>query len=112
MMCNASVFNSMLTLASLFLLWEIVPPLFKWAFLDGVWFTGGQACKQAAGACWSIISANLRFILFGFYPQELQWRPLLAMMILFGLLFYSRDRRHWKKSLGYAWIIGLSPWAF
>jgi general L-amino acid transport system permease protein len=29
------------------------------------------------------------------------------MLILFGLLFYSRDRRHWKKSLGYGWIIGL-----
>jgi general L-amino acid transport system permease protein len=29
------------------------------------------------------------------------------MMILFGLLFYSRDRNHWKKPLGYAWIIGL-----
>ena len=55
----SGVFNSILTLASLFLLWEIVPPLFKWAFLDGVWFTGSQACKQATGACWSIISANL-----------------------------------------------------
>ena len=108
----SSVFNSILTLASLFLLWGIVPPLFKWALLDGVWFAGSQACKQAAGACWSIISANLRFILFGFYPQELQWRPLLAMMILFGLLFYSRDRRHWKKSLGYAWIIGLFTMGF
>jgi general L-amino acid transport system permease protein len=108
----SSVFNSILTLASLFLLWEIVPPLFRWAFLDGVWFTGSQPCKQGAGACWSIISANLRFILFGFYPQELQWRPLLAMMILFGLLLYSRDRRHWKKSLGYAWIIGLFTMGF
>jgi general L-amino acid transport system permease protein len=29
------------------------------------------------------------------------------MMILFGLLFYSRDRKHWSKYLGYAWIIGL-----
>ena len=34
------------------------------------------------------------------------------MMILFGLLFYSRDRRHWKKSLGYAWIIGLFTMGF
>jgi general L-amino acid transport system permease protein len=29
------------------------------------------------------------------------------MMILFGLLFYSRNRNHWKKPLAYAWIIGL-----
>ena len=108
----SSVLNSILTLASLYLLWKIIPPLFNWAFVEGVWFTGSQACKEAAGACWSIISANLRFILFGFYPQELQWRPLLAMLILFGLLFYSRDRSHWKKPLGYAWVIGLGAMGF
>jgi len=108
----SSVLNSILTLVSLYLLWKIIPPLFNWGFVEGVWFTGSQACKEAAGACWSIISANLRFILFGFYPQELQWRPLLAMLILFGLLFYSRDRSHWKKPLGYAWVIGLGAMGF
>jgi general L-amino acid transport system permease protein len=101
------VFNSILTLVTLFFLWKVVPPLFRWAFIDSAWHTTGQACRQAAGACWSVISMNYRFILFGFYPYEQQWRPLLAMMILFGLLFYSRDRSHWKKPLGYAWIIGL-----
>ena len=101
------VLNSILTIVTFFLLWKIVPPLFRWAFIDSAWHTTGQACRQAAGACWSIISMNYRFILFGFYPYEQQWRPLLAMMILFGLLFYSRDRTHWKKTLAYAWIIGL-----
>ncbi len=101
------VFNSILTVVTLFFLWKVVPPLFRWAFIDSAWHTTGQACRQAAGACWSIISMNYRFILFGFYPFEQQWRPFLAMMILFGLLFYSRDRTHWKKPLAYAWIIGL-----
>jgi general L-amino acid transport system permease protein len=101
------VFNSILTVVTLFFLWKVVPPLFRWAFIDSVWHTTGQACRQAAGACWSIISMNYRFMLFGFYPYEQQWRPFLAMMILFGLLFYSRDRTHWKKPLAYAWIIGL-----
>jgi general L-amino acid transport system permease protein len=101
------VFNSILTLVTLFFLGKVVPPLFRWAFIDSAWHTTGQACKQAAGACWSVVSMNYRFILFGFYPYEQQWRPLLAMMILFGLLFYSRDRTHWKKTLAYAWIIGL-----
>jgi general L-amino acid transport system permease protein len=101
------VFNSILTIVTLFFLGKVVPPLFRWAFIDSAWHTTGQACRQAAGACWSIISMNYRFILFGFYPYEQQWRPFLAMMILFGLLFYSRDRTHWKKSLAYAWIIGL-----
>jgi general L-amino acid transport system permease protein len=101
------VFNSILTAVALVFLWKVVPPLFRWAFIDSTWHTTGQACRQAAGACWSIISMNYRFILFGFYPYEQQWRPFLAMMILLGLLFYSRDRTHWKKPLAYAWIIGL-----
>ncbi len=101
------VFNSILTVVTLFFLWKVVPPLFRWAFIDSAWHTTGQACRQAAGACWSVISMNYRFILFGFFPYEQQWRPFLAMMILFGLLFYSRDRTHWKKPLSYAWIIGL-----
>ncbi|MDH4266983.1 MAG: ABC transporter permease subunit, partial [Deltaproteobacteria bacterium] len=101
------VFNSILTIMTLFFLWKVVPPLFQWAFIDSAWTTTGQACRKAAGACWSIIYTNFRFIIFGFYPYEQQWRPLLAMMILFGLLFYSRNRTHWKKPLAYAWIIGL-----
>ncbi len=100
-------FNSVLTMVTLFFLWKIVPPLFHWAFIDSVWHTTGQACRETSGACWSIIATNLRFIIFGFFPPELHWRPFVAMMILFGLLFYSRDRKHWSKYLGYAWIIGL-----
>jgi len=100
-------FNSILTLVTVFFLWKIVPPLFRWAFLDSLWSTTGHACREATGACWSIITTNLRFIIFGFFPYDQQWRPLLAMFILFGLLFYSRDRNHWSKYLGYGWILGL-----
>lgn len=100
-------FNALLTLMTLLLLWKIVPPFFRWAFVGSVWRTTGAACREASGACWSIIATNFRFIVFGFYPYESHWRPLLAMMILFCLLFYSRNRNHWKKWLGYAWIFGL-----
>lgn len=102
-----SVFNSLLTVGTLYLLWKIVLPLVRWAFIDSAWTTTGAACRAAGGACWSVISKNLRFILFGFFPYELQWRPLLAMIILFTLLLFSRNRRYWKKSLAYSWIAGL-----
>jgi general L-amino acid transport system permease protein len=100
-------FNSFLTLVTLFLLWKTVLPFIRWAFVDSVWSTSGKACHEAAGACWSVVTQNYRFILFGFFPYEQQWRPLLAMLILFALLFYSRDRSKWKKPLLYAWLIGL-----
>jgi general L-amino acid transport system permease protein len=102
-----SWFNSILTLVTLYALGKIVPPFIRWAFVDSLWFSTGEACKGAEGACWSIIPANIRFILFGFFPYDMQWRPLLAIVLLIGLLFYSRNRKHWKKSLLYAWVAGL-----
>jgi general L-amino acid transport system permease protein len=99
--------NSLLTLVFLYFLYLTVPPLVKWAFINSNWFTSSDVCKASDGACWSVITANIRFILFGFYPHELQWRPLLAVVILIGLLVYSRNRAHWKKSLAYGWLIGL-----
>ncbi|HOP47377.1 MAG TPA: amino acid ABC transporter permease [Desulfobacteraceae bacterium] len=101
------IFNSILTIITIFILWKFLPPFIRWAFVDSAWNTTGAACREASGACWSVIFSNFRFIIFGFFPYESQWRPFVAMLILFGLLFYSRNRNHWSKYLGYSWIIGL-----
>jgi general L-amino acid transport system permease protein len=100
-------FNSILTLLVLYLLWLSVPPLINWALIDSYWFSTSDQCKAGNGACWSVITANIRFILFGFYPHDLQWRPLLAIVILITLLIYSQNRNHWSKYLFYAWLLGL-----
>lgn len=102
-----SALNSILTILTLFCLWKILPPFFKWALWDSQWFGNSDQCREAAGACWSVIASNLRFIIFGFYPYDQQWRPLAAMILLVGLLFYSRNRNHWKKSLLYSWLSAL-----
>ncbi|MDJ0783586.1 MAG: amino acid ABC transporter permease [Desulfosarcinaceae bacterium] len=100
------VFNSILTVLTLILLFQTLPPFIKWAFIDAHWLSG-DACRGADGACWSVISNNLRFIVFGFYPHPEQWRPLLAMLLLVGLLFYSQNRSRWNKPLAWAWLVGL-----
>jgi general L-amino acid transport system permease protein len=101
------VFNSLLTLLVVFLLYKMIPPLIRWAIIDAHWMTSSEACRNSFGACWSFVPANFRFILFGFYPHDLQWRPTVAMLILFSLLFISRNRKMWKKPLVWAWILGL-----
>ncbi|MFW6055366.1 MAG: amino acid ABC transporter permease, partial [Thermodesulfobacteriota bacterium] len=101
-------FNSLLTLVTLYLLWKVVPPFIQWAFIDSLWTAAAGACQQSDGACWSVISHNFRFIIFGFYPYDQHWRPLMAMLLLCGLIFYSRDRTRWRKSLMYYWILGLA----
>jgi general L-amino acid transport system permease protein len=101
------IFNSILTVITLFFLFKIIPPFVQWAFIDSLWLSTAEQCRASDGACWSIIPANIRFIIFGFYPYALHWRPSVAMIILVSLLFYSKNRAHWKVSLGYIWISGL-----
>ena len=109
--CNANLFNSwfnsLLTIAVLILLWNSLIPFIRWAFIDSLWMSTSKECQAIDGACWSFIPANFRFILFGFYPYEEQWRPFVAIVLLVGLLLCSQYRRFWKKSLVYYWIIGL-----
>jgi general L-amino acid transport system permease protein len=102
-----SPFNSLLTLLILFGLYKLVPPLVKWAFVDSVWSSSGQVCKESTGACWSVITQNLRFMLFGFYPYGEQWRPVVAILLFVVLAFFSHNRKYWNKTLIYAWIAGV-----
>ncbi len=100
-------YNSLLTILMLLIFFKTVPPFIRWAFLDSLWMSTSKECQAIDGACWSLIPANFRFILFGFYPYEQHWRPGLVIALLVGLLVFSQYRRNWKKSLAYYWIIGL-----
>jgi len=100
-------FSSLATILILAGLLRVIPQFIQWAFINSVWFTSGQECHEAAGACWSVITQNIRFNIFGYYPYEEQWRPLIAMIILIGMLIYSRDWNKWNKKLGYVWLFAL-----
>jgi general L-amino acid transport system permease protein len=83
-------------------------PFLRWAILDAVWRPDPAACRAAHGACWGFIVDKHRFILFGTYPYEEQWRPALATMLLLGLWVLSAMRRFWKPGLIVAWLAGLA----
>jgi general L-amino acid transport system permease protein len=101
------VFSSIATIVILGGLIKVLPQFIRWAFIDAAWFTSGQQCKEVEGACWSVITQNIRFNIFGYYPYAEQWRPLLAMIILIAMLLYSRDWNKWNKRLGYLWLFAL-----
>jgi general L-amino acid transport system permease protein len=84
-----------------------MPPLVRWFFVDSIWRGSADVCRSADGACWAFIREKLRFILFGFYPYEEQWRPLLSLTILVGILIYSKNRAHWKMSLAKIWFFAV-----
>jgi general L-amino acid transport system permease protein len=98
--------NTILTFIILGILWFSVLPFIKWAFLDACWHPDAN-CREATGACWSVITSNYKVMLFGFYPQHILWRPVTAIALLVAMLFISRNRRYWNPYLGYAWLIAL-----
>jgi general L-amino acid transport system permease protein len=100
-------FNSLITLFIAFCFYKTVPPLIKWALMNSSWVSSAEVCRATSGACWSVVSKNLRFILFGFYPYDQQWRPAISILILVGLFFYSRDTNRWNRKLLYMWASGL-----
>jgi len=102
----SSPFNALLTIIIVSILWFSIIPFIKWALLDSSWLPDAN-CREANGACWSIISSNYKVILFGFYPQDILWRPITAIFLLVSLLFISRNRNFWNAFLGYAWLISL-----
>jgi general L-amino acid transport system permease protein len=102
----SSPLNALLTVMIVCILWFSVVPFLQWALIDSCWLPDVD-CRQRDGACWSVISSNYRIILFGFYPQDILWRPITAIVLLISLLVISRNRNYWHAALGYAWIVSL-----
>lgn len=68
------------------------------------------ACRvsRGQGACWGEVAEKYRLILFGRYPFEQQWRPLLATLLLMSTLVASCTRAFWKPWLAAVWAVVLS----
>ena len=102
-----SIPNTILTLAALYLLAAIIPPVIRWAVVDAVWHgETGRACRTG-GACWAFIAEKGRFILFGRYPYAEHWRPLFTIVIFVAMILASCDRRLWGRRLAILWLVGL-----
>ncbi len=61
-------------------LWSLA----DWGIVNAVWSAENrEACGHGAeGACWAVIDARWRLILFGLYPFEEQWRSALACVVM------------------------------
>jgi general L-amino acid transport system permease protein len=104
-----SVWSALLTVLMVALLVAALPPLVRWAFVDAVWGpVGPDVCRAADGACWAFIHEKYRLILFGRFPYDQQWRPMLGILLLIGLIAVSCNRRFWRAWLGAVWAGGLA----
>lgn len=90
------------------LLW-LVPQIFNWAIIKASWVPRYEACHaEGVGACWGVIAEKYRIIIFGRYPYEEQWRPLIATVLLTGLLVASCIRLFWRAWLPLLWLAVLA----
>jgi His/Glu/Gln/Arg/opine family amino acid ABC transporter permease subunit len=88
----SSVANSVLTVLGILTLYWLVTTSLPW-WLNSVWQAGSlgecrdivkaRAGEGATGACWAMVRERWHQFIFGFYPPQFYWRPILA----FGLLF-------------------------
>src|SRR6201988_2690124 len=117
----ATIPSTIITLLLLLVLGKGLISLVQWGWLNAVWSVpdanNTAACRavRGLGACWAVIPEKLRFILFGTYPFQEQWRPALAVAIFIALFVVSSRRWAWRKELALVWAgalaaIGLLMW--
>ncbi len=77
--------NAILTLVAAYLLYLIIPPTLNFFIFDATLEGNSRAeCREiAGGACWAFIRVRFTQFIYGFYPEELRWRPNLAFVLLF-----------------------------
>ncbi|MCR6501989.1 amino acid ABC transporter permease [Shinella sp. CPCC 101442] len=93
----ASAKDSVLSIVALLALVYFLPGLINWLFVSAVWTgsdrtacltvdQGGQLPAGWNGACWAYVGDRFVQFMFGSYPRDELWRPLLVVAMFVGLL--------------------------
>ena len=93
----ASWKDGILSLITLAALVYFLPGLINWLFVSAVWTgsdrtacltveQGGQLPAGWNGACWAYVGDRFVQFMFGSYPRDELWRPLLVVAMFVGLL--------------------------
>lgn len=71
---------------------------FDWGVVDAVWKadSASDCAARASGACWAVLPARIRLILFGVYPFEEQWRAALGCAVLLAASVLSCVPAFWR----------------
>ena len=82
----SSIFNSILTVVTLFIIFITIRDVWVWGVSDAVWVAENRReCFKISidGACWAGVIAWLDNIFYGRYPREELWRVNLGLILLF-----------------------------
>ena len=84
-----------------------------WAVLSAVFRAEDvEQCRaESTGACWSIIDARHRLILFGLYPYDEHWRSTLAAFAIIGTVILSCIPWFWSaRRIIVLWVVGFATY--
>ena len=93
----ASFTDTVLTLLAAAVLIYYIPPALNWLFVSAVWtgadrtaclttVQGGALPEDWSGACWAYVGSRFLQFMFGSYPRDQLWRPLLVVAMFIALL--------------------------
>jgi len=82
--------------------------LFRWGVLEATWRANSAAECSPYGACWAVIGARWRLLMFGLYPIEEQWRPALACALVLAVSVVLQWPTMWtlRRVLGAVGVAG------
>ncbi|NVJ90506.1 MAG: amino acid ABC transporter permease [Methylocystaceae bacterium] len=98
-----SPLSTILSLLTIYLLWNIIPPIFSWAFFDANFAGDNVDACTGTGACWVFIKVRLNFFIYGFYAEAERWRVDLSFLLLaIAVVPQFFDKFPYKMWLGVA----------
>ena len=80
--------NTALTFLGIAILFWIIPPFVKWAFINADFDAANKSECTGDGACWAFIKAKIDMFMYGFYPEDQVWR-LKSALGLFIVMILS-----------------------
>ena len=112
--------DAILTIVGIALVVMILPQVINWAFLNAQWIGPDRtACATVAqggiqpdgwsGACWAFVNAKFGQFMFGRYPIEERWRPILVAILFVVLLVPLLVPRVPRKGLNAILFFGALP---
>jgi len=78
--------NVALTVLAITLLFWIIPPFVKWAYINANFAGSTREDCTGGGACWVFIHMKIDMFMYGFYPSELRWRVNSVYVCFFVLI--------------------------
>ena len=84
--------NAILSILSVWAIYFVLSHILPWVFQSSWNANSLKECRAniveaygegATGACWAVIRERFPQLMYGFYPQEMRWRPNLAFIGMF-----------------------------